>query len=318
MFESWNRDDQLILTRNPEYWETGYPKLDSVRFVNIPDNTTGVLQYREGEIDLLFDIPAAQFKALQTEFSSEYHEEPGLNVLYWGFKMTEPPFGDNPKLRQAFNHAIDRELIWDILMEGSRRPGTSGVLPPEMPASDVTPYTYDPEKAKELLAEAGYPNGEGLEPITLYYFASADDAPQVAFQDMLKQIGVTIDLQKEDNSSYWGHVGEPDVKLFLSGWSADFADPSEIFDFLFAEGRDDTKYDNPEVNALLKEATATSDEAARNAIYKQVHELIMADAPWIVSSYSKVSFLQKPAVEDFLVSPAGTYRAPLKYVVLNR
>lgn len=318
MFESWNRDDQLILTKNPEYWETGYPKLDSVRFVNIPDNTTGVLQYREGEIDLLFDIPAAQFKALQTEFSSEYHEEPGLNVLYWGFKMTEPPFGDNPKLRQAFNHAIDRELIWDILMEGSRRPGTSGVLPPEMPASDVTPYTYDPEKAKELLAEAGYPNGEGLEPITLYYFASADDAPQVAFQDMLKQIGVTIDLQKEDNSSYWGHVGEPDVKLFLSGWSADFADPSEIFDFLFAEGRDDTKYDNPEVNALLKEATATSDEAARNAIYKQVHELIMADAPWIVSSYSKVSFLQKPAVEDFLVSPAGTYRAPLKYVVLNR
>ena len=318
IFESWNRDDQMVLRANPDYWEADAPKLDEVRFINVPDNTTGVLQYREGELDLLLDMPAAQLKQLQQEFSAEYHEEPGLNVRYWGFKMTEPPFADNLALREAFNYAVDRNLIWDVLMEGSRRPGTAGVLPPEMPASDVEGYTYDLEKAKARLAEAGYPEGAGLEPITLYYFASADDAPQVAFQDMLKQIGVTIDLQKEDNSSYWGHIGEPDVKLFLSGWSADFADPSEIFNFLFAEGRDDTQYDNPEVNALLEQATATTDESERNAIYKQVHELIMADAPWIVSAYSKVSYLQKPSVTNFIVSPAGTYRAPLKYVSLER
>ena len=144
----------------------------------------------------------------------------------------------------------------------------------------------------------------------MYYFASAEDAPQVAFQDMLKQIGVTIDLQKEDNSSYWGHIGEPDVKMFLSGWSADFADPSEIFNFLFAEGRDDTKYDNPEVNELLQQATATNDDEERNALYKQAHEIIMADAPWIVSGYSKVSYLQKPYVEDFIVSPAEPTACP--------
>ena len=146
----------------------------------------------------------------------------------------------------------------------------------------------------------------------------SDDAPQVTFQDMMKQIGVTVDLEKEDNSSYWSHVGEPDVKLFLSGWSADFTDPSEIFNFLFAQGRDDTKYDNPEVNALLEEATALSDESERNAIYEQVHQIIMTDAPWIVSSYSKVSYLKKPSVVDFIVSPAGTYRTPLKYVSLER
>lgn len=317
LFESWNRDDELVLTANPDYWEAGYPMLDAVRFINVPDETTGLLQYRQDELDLLLSFPTGQLESIEAEYGDEYHEAPGLNVRYWGFKMTEPPFEDNRELRLAFNHAIDRELIWDVLMEGERVPATAGVLPPDMPAADVEGYAYDPERARELLAEAGYPEGEGLEPITLYYFASADSAPQAAFQDMLAQIGVEIELQSEDNSTYWSHIGEPEVKLFLSGWSADYADPSEIFDYLFSHGRDDTGYDNEEVNELLDEARATSDEEEREAIYREVHELIMADAPWIPSGYSIISYLVKSDVEGFVVSPAGTYRAPLKYVSLN-
>ncbi len=318
MLERWNRDDQLILVKNPDYWEAGLPHLDSVRFLNVPEASTGLLQYREGELDLLLDIPSAQMESVRQEFADEFYEAPGLNVRYWGFKMTGEPFGSNPTLRQALNYAVDRELIWNVLMEGARRPGTAGVLPPEMPAADVPGYEYDVERARELLAEAGYPEGEGLEPVTLYYFASAEDAPQLAFQDMMRQIGVTVNLQKEDNSTYWSHIGEDDVQLFLSGWSADFADPSEVFDFLFRDGRDDTQYDNPEVNELLAEANALTDDEARNALYREIHEIIVADAPWIVSAYSTITFLQKPYVEGLSVSPAGLYRAPLKYVEINR
>lgn len=313
LFDSWRRDDQLVLKANPDYWE-GAPKLDRVVFHNVPDATTALLQYRQGELDLLLDFPDGQLESIKNEYAAEYHESAGLNVRYWGFKVTEPPFKDNVKLRQAFNYAVDRELIWNVLMEGARVPGTMGVLPPDMPAADVAGYPYDIEKAKAALAEAGYPGGAGLDPITLYYFASDSDAPHVALQDMLAQIGVTIVLQKEDNSTYWTHVGEPDVVFFLSGWSADFADPSEVLDFLFAHGRDDTEYDNPEVDALLDQARATSDPDERNAIYLKAHELIMADAPWIVSGYSKIAYLLKPNVEDFQVSAAGTYRTPLKYV----
>lgn len=316
VFERWSRDDELVLRANPDYWEEGYPLLEGVRFVNVPEATTELLMYRQGELDVLLNFPTGQLNSLKAEFADQYNEMPGLNVRYWGFKMDEPPFADNPALRKAFNHAIDRELIWDVLMEGARVPATLGVLPPAIPGSDVEGYAYDPELAKELLAEAGYPNGEGLEPITLYYFATADDAPNVAVQDMLAQIGVTIVLQKEDTSTYWTHVGEPDVKLFLSGWSADLADASEVFDFLFAHGRDDTHYDNPEVNALLDQARATADPDERNAIYRQVHEIVMADAPWIPSGYSKISYLLRPGIEDFQVSAAGTYRSPLKYVRL--
>src|SRR5680860_651467 len=194
-FDHWNRDDELVLTANPDYYEEGFPVLDSVRFVNVPEATTELLLYREGDLDVLLNFPSGQLNSLQEEFADQYHEKPGLNVRYWGFKMDEPPFEGNVALRQAFNHAVDRELIWDVLMEGARIPATLGVLPPDIPGSEVEGYTYDVERAKELLAEAGYPNGEGLEPITLYYFATADDAPNVAFQDMLSQIGVEIELQ---------------------------------------------------------------------------------------------------------------------------
>src|SRR5690606_37248438 len=200
LFDHWSRDDELVLTANTDYWEEGYPLLDSVRFVNVPEATTGLLMYREGDLDILLDFPTGQLNAVKSEFADQYYEQEGLNVRYWGFKMDEPPFADNPALRQAFNHAVDRELIWDVLMEGARIPATLGVLPPDIPGADVEGYAYDPERAKELLAEAGYPGGEGLEPITLYYFATADDAPNVAFQDMLAQIGVTIELQSEDTS----------------------------------------------------------------------------------------------------------------------
>lgn len=318
LFERWNRDDELILTKNPNYWDEGLPKLDGVRYVNVPDRTTGLLQYRQGELDVLLAFPDGQLNAIKQEFADEYHEQSGLNVRYWGFKMDNPLFGDNLALRQAFNYAVDRELIWDILMEGSRVPGTLGVLPPDMPAADIAGYEYDPEKAAEKLAEAGYPGGEGLPPITAYYFASASDGPMIAFQDALAQIGVDIILQKEDNTTYWTHIGEEDVDLFLSGWSADYADPSEVFDYLFADGRDDTAYNNPTVNDLLAQARATSDDAEREAIYLEAHEIIMADAPWVVSGYSIISYLTKPYVNDYIVSAAGTYRAPLKLVSLDR
>lgn len=314
VFDHWSRDNEIVITAYEDYWEEGYPKLDAVRFVNVPQATTALLQYREGELDLLYDIPAAQLQSVRDEFASEYRELPGLNVGYWGFKMTGDLFGDNLALRKAFNYAINRELIWNVLMEGARRPGTAGVLPPEMPAADVPGYDYNVEKAKELLAEAGYPGGEGLPPIELWYWSTSEDSIQVAFQEMLADIGVTIELQTTDLSTYWDRIAEPDVHLFLSGWTANLPDPSEVFDFLFAHARDTTEYDVPEVNELLEKATATVDREERIDIYKKVHEIIMADAPWIVSSYSIISYLQKPYVEDFKVSSVGLHLAPLKYV----
>lgn len=319
-FVEWQRDDHLTLEANPDYWEEGKPMLDGVRFVNVPDANTALLQYREGELDMLFSFPTGQRLAVMEEFQNEYMEEPGLNVRYFGFKMDTGFFSENPLVRQAFAHAFNRELVWDELMEGARFPATLGYLPPSMPAS--TPaniYEYNPERAAELLAEAGYPNGEGLPEFTLWVFSSAaDELSLPVLQEDLRQLGVTLNIEVEDASTYWDHIGEEDVEMFLSGWSAGINDPSDVFNFLFLDGRDDTHYDNPEVNELLRQAMIETDEAARTELYQQAHDLITADSPWIVSAYSKVSWLQKPYVEGFNPGGGGTHTAQLEEVSISR
>ena len=99
--------------------------------------------------------------------------------------------------------------------------------------------------------------------------------------------------------------------MFLSGWSAGILDPSDVLNYLFYKGRDDTKYDNPEVDDLLDQALIETDPVKLEALYQQAHDLITADSPWIVSAYSKVSWLQKPYIEGFVPGGGGTYTAPL-------
>ncbi len=318
-FVEWQRDNFLELEANPDYWEEGKPMIDGVRFLNVPDDNTALLLYREDDLDLLYSLPIGQRLALIEEFADQYNEVPGLNVRYFGFKMDTGFFADKPLVRQAFAHAFNRELVWNDLMEGARFPATLGYLPPSMPAS--TPaniYEYNPTRAAELLAEAGYPNGDGIPPIQLYVFASAaEELSLPVLQEDLRQLGVEIEIVPEDASTYWDHIGEEDVEMFLSGWSAGLQDPSDVFNFLFLDERDDTHYNNPEVNEILREAMTVTDPAELESLYQQAHDLITADSPWIVSAYSKVDWLQKPWVEGFNPGGGGEHTADLAEVSID-
>lgn len=318
-FVEWQRDSFLDLEANPDYWEEGKPAIGGVHYVNVPDANTALLQYRENELDFLFSLPTGQRLAVIDEFPEEYNEMPGLNVRYFGYKMDAGFFQDKPLVRQALAHAFNRELVWDELMEGARFPATLGYLPPMMDAS--TPahiYEYNMERAAELLEEAGYPGGEGIPEINLYVFSgAADELSLPVLQEDLRQLGVTLNIVVEDSSTYWDHIGEDDVEFFLSGWSAGLNDPSDVFNYLFLDGRDDTHYDNPEVNELLRQAMVEMDEDARTELYQQAHDLITADSPWIVSAYSKVSWLQKPWIDGFQPGGGGAYTADLANVTID-
>jgi ABC-type transport system substrate-binding protein len=317
-FVEWLRDDHISVEANPDYWIEGEPKVAGVRFINTPDANTALLQYRQDELDFLFGFPTGQRAATVAEFEAEYNELPGLNVRYFGFKMDQGFFAENPLVRQAFAHAFNRELVWDELMEGARFPATLGYLPPMMPAA--TPaniYNYDLERAAALLEEAGFPGGEGIPPIDLYVFSTAaDELSLPVLQEDLRQLGVTLNIQVEDASTYWDHIGEDDVIMFLSGWSAGIVDPSDVFNFLFYDARDDTAYDNPAVNEILDQALIETDPAALEVLYQEAHDLITADSPWIVSAYSKVAWLQKPGVEGFNPGGGGSHTARLAEVSL--
>ncbi|MBZ0294720.1 MAG: ABC transporter substrate-binding protein [Anaerolineae bacterium] len=318
-FVEWLRQDRLVLERNPDYWQEGVPVVDGIRFINYGDENTALLDYRENQLDFLFSFPSGQRTAVMEEFPDEFNEEPGLHVRYWGFNMETGFLAENKLVRQALSYSLDRVTAWDVFEEGARFPATLGMLPPAMPASTpATIYDFDLEKAAALLEEAGYPNGEGLPVIKIHLLESiSDEAQVVVWQEALQSLGVQVEFAIEDGGTYWDSIVADDAMIFQNGWAAGLVDPADVFNFLILDGRGSMRYDNPEVNDLLRQAMVELDPDVREGLYQQVHDIVMDDAVVIPSAYSKVSWLQKPWVQDFNPGPGGTYTAPLWEVSLD-
>jgi len=319
-FVEWLREDRLILEANPDYWMEGMPANDGIIFINYGDANTALLDYREDNLDFLFSFPTGQRGAIIEEFTEEFNERPGLHVRYWGFNMETGFLAENPLVRQALSHALDRETAWDIFAEGARFPATLGFLPPAMPASTPSViYDFNLDRAAELLAEAGFPEGEGLPTMRIHLLeVISDEAQVVVWQQALEELGVEVEFIIEDGATYWDSIVEDDAMIFQNGWAAGLVDPSDVFDFLILNGNGSMRYDNPEVNELLIEARQELDPAVREELYQQVHNIVMEDAVVIPSAYSKISWLQKDWVEGFNPGGGGTYTAPLWEVSLTR
>jgi ABC-type transport system substrate-binding protein len=327
----WLRDDRLTLEANPDYYVEGLPMNDGIIFINYPEASTALLDYRENNLDFLFSFPDGQRQAVIDEFTPEFNEKPGLHLRYWGFNMETGFLAENLAVRQALAYALDRETAWDILAEGARFPATLGMLPPSMPASTpATIYNFDLDKARELLDAAGFTatgaplvsggDGlrEGIPTIKIYLLAAISEEPQiVVWIEALNTLGIATETIVEDGGTYWDSIVTDEAMVFINGWAAGLVDPSDVFDFLILDGNGSMRYDNPEVNDLLRQARVELDEAARNELYQQVHDLVMADAVVIPSAYSKVSWLQKSWIENFVPGGGGTYTAPLWNVVIN-
>ncbi len=318
-FVEWLRDDRLVLEANPDYYIDGLPMNGGIRFINYGDPNTALLDYRQGNVDFLFSFPSGQRNAIIEEFTDQYNENPGLHVRYWGFNMNNGFLAENPLVRQAFSHALDRETAWDIFEEGARFPATLGFLVPSMPASTpATIYDFDLDRAAELLAEAGFPNGEGLPTIKISLLeAISGEAQVVVWQQALESLGVVVEFDVRDGSTYWDSIVQDDAMIFQNGWAAGLVDPSDVFDFLILDASGSMRYDNPEVNELLRAARVELDADAREALYQQVHDIVMADAVVIPSGYSKVTWLQQPWITDFVPGGGGTYTAPMWNVSID-
>ncbi len=318
-FVEWRRQDTLILKANPDFFVEGLPMNEGIRFINYGDANTALLDYREGNLDFLFSFPSGQRQSIIEEFGGDFNEKPGLHIRYWGFNMETGFLAEQPLVRRALAHALDRETSWDILAEGARFPADLGFLPPSFPASTpATLYPYDLELAASLLEEAGFPGGEGLPVMRIHLLeVISDEAQVVVWQAGLQEIGVEVEFIVEDGGTYWDSIREDDAMIFQNGWAAGIVDPSDVFDFLIYQGEGSMRYDNPEVNDLLDQARAELDADVREGLYQQVHDIIMEDTIVIPSAYSKVSWLQKDYVDGFAPGGGGTYTAPMWNVALG-
>ena len=312
MFDSWDRDAQFVVKANPDYWG-GKPKLDRVILKVTKEATVRVDQLLTGEADVITDIAPLDVARVEGGADSAILTAPPINFAVMGFLMFRKPF-DDIRVRKAINMAINREALVKFLYKDK-----GIVLDAPLPKaswaynSDLKGYPYDPDQAKKLLAEAGYPNGFSFEALTFsqarpYCPLGMVKVGEVVQAD-LKKVGVNMTLRlmpgvgETEDAAARGEGDAYFTGYFFSG------DPGPIFDQIWSssaaapKGGNLPRYSNPEVDKLITESLPEPDQAKRKATYWKIQELLMADAPMVfINSYATMRGIRK-AVTNFVIQP---------------
>jgi peptide/nickel transport system substrate-binding protein/oligopeptide transport system substrate-binding protein len=326
-FVSWRRDDQVVLERFPEHFR-GPAHLERVVFRVIPAEATRFNEYVTGQLDVS-DIPTGRCRAVQAEpkLKADVAIWPTLGTSALRFNVERAPFTD-VRVRRAIAHAIDPTIIVDRLLEGCVTPAP-GIVPPVLAGWTATAkrVPLDRERARSLLAEAGFPGGRGLGPLA-YHFNTNDANQRIAelLQAQLKEIGVTLELRRLDWAAHIKLVDDGTAGFFRQGWIADYPDPENFLTVLFhsrnvgAPGNT-SRYRNPAVDRLLDEADTLPSGAPRMKRYQEAEQIILDDAVWISLYFYASRGLIKPHVkglERSAQSTAPEFLAPLRKVWLER
>jgi peptide/nickel transport system substrate-binding protein/oligopeptide transport system substrate-binding protein len=290
----WTLGQKLVFARNTDYWNAGVPKLDQITFEVGQEPIVALLRLQQGEVDIPGDgIPPAKFlEVTQDPTYKDFVIEGGqLHTGYITMNVKMPPF-DNVKVRQAVNMAINKDRAVRII--NGRAVPANQPLPPSMPgyADDYEGYAFDPDAAKALLAEAGFPDGFETE----LFVYNTDPNPRIAqsFQQDLAGIGIKAEIRSLAQANVIAAGGEPDqAPMIWSGgmaWIADFPDPSNFYgpilgcDGAVQGGWNWSWYCNPDLDAKAVEADAMTDPAMateREAKWREIYLAIMEDAPWV-------------------------------------
>lgn len=323
VLEEWSPGQRVRLARNPHYWEVDergrqLPHLDSVEVRMLRDSLVAFLEFERGNLDVT-GIPPEMWPKVMTgertlaEPYTKYQllSCPSLTVQYFGFLMTDAPLGAHKLLRQAFNYAVDRQGIVDHVLNGRGIPAR-GVLPPGIPGynPELKGYDYDPSRARELLAEAGYPGGEGLPEIVLQLNSGGTENEDIAevVQQQLADIGVRVSLRLIAWPQHLDSIDRGLASFFRLGWVADYPDPENFLALLYSKnvapaGPNATRFENEEFDRLYREALASGDEAERLRLYQQAERIVVDQAPWLFLFHGEVYRLEQPYVRGYPVNP---------------
>jgi peptide/nickel transport system substrate-binding protein/oligopeptide transport system substrate-binding protein len=326
-FARWEQSNFLELQAFDRYYE-GRPALDRILVRIIENRQSAIQEYLAGGLDSLDEVPGPD-EAPQGRLAAEVHRYPFIGVQYLGFNHALAPFKGNAALRKALNHAVDRDYL--IRMMGGGLPGP-GIIPPGIPGHDpdLPGFPYDPERAKRLLAEAGYPGGKGLPPISLWFNTSEEIRRWMQrIQSDLQAVGVTVALREVDWAAYLSAIEGTrerpgQAQMFRFGWYLDYPDADAILRPLlhsanFGPPGNYFRYANPRFDALIDEALALTDPAARAARYREAERIaVMEDAAWLFLGYYQSATLFAPHVKGIVTTPLGEFRIPLHLLRIER
>jgi peptide/nickel transport system substrate-binding protein/oligopeptide transport system substrate-binding protein len=315
----WVPGSHIKMTKNPNYWNASAVKLDTLKFVLMEDPNAAYSAYQTGEVSLIKSVPTEEIPSLAG--NSEFNVQPIIGTYYVSLNINKEPF-NNADVRKALSLAIDRDYVAGTLMQGTYTAATNLMGPGWMdpaggefvaksnggkPYIDNTTFAANLEQAKKLLADAGYPNGEGLPKLT---YSTNDAGYHKVVAEYLQQawaeLGVNLEVNVVEWSSFTPMRRSGDFEIARNGWVGDYTDPSNMLDVFYStNGNNDGKYSNADFDAALDTARTTVDPAERSAALHKAEDVIMNDAGMIPIAYYSDFWLQSPKITGSWHSATG-------------
>ena len=320
-FDSWNQGTEVTLAKFPDFYAKdqpaseygGGPYVDKLVVRPNEDATARVAALTGGQLTatdglLPDDVATVKEAGLKVDY------RPPNTIGYLAMNTQKEPFND-PKVRQAINMAIDMPKVVDFALGDTAQVATT-YQPPTMPFfnESIERYPYDPERARQLLSEAGAENLETnlwYMPLARPYMPDAKSIAQ-AMQEDLKAVGINAELVTRDWSVYLQETGRGAHDMCLLGWTADNGDPDNFLGQLLSSATATPQnalnvayYKNPEVDDLIEQGRITADDNERNDIYMRLQDIVAGDAPWVPIAYVKPPVGLQAEVQGYLPNPTG-------------
>jgi len=311
MYEHWARGDYLSLVANPNYWREGYPLVEKVIFKSIPETSTRIAALKTGEVDIITRLTGEDAKSLMGYPGVTLIKYPVDRVYYLAFNNMTTGVGtpiEDRDVRLAMNYAVDVQAIVDAFFDGHAVLSSSLVGTQNLGYDGVDPYPYDPEKAMELLAEAGYPNGFEIGmacPDGAY--ARINEVCQ-AIASYLGKVGIVVDLEFMESTLFWNLEYEKALPpLFVDSWSGTTGEANQRVSGTLHRTASYASWFDEKYASMVDKILSTVDRAEREQLYREIQVMLREDPPFIYL-YEPVSFeAHRTSVLDYMPSPYESY-----------
>lgn len=317
--KEWRLNYIIRVEKNPYYWDAEKVKLKEIRFYPIDSVQTEERMFRTGALHATNEIPIDRIAVYRENDPELLAINPYLGTYFYKLNTQNPPL-DNAKVRRALSMSIDRNAIVTAITKGGQIPAYT-LTPPDTQGYFAPPSTvsYNPEKARQLLAEAGFPNGEGFPALRLIH--NTNDGHRriaVAVQQMWKQVlNVDIELFNQDWKVYLSRMTTMDYQIARSSWIGDYPDPNTFLDMFVTDGTNNkTGWSNHTYDRLIEQAASTLDQKKRYQLFQQAEQLLMEGSPIIpIYTYTR-NMLKHPDLQGWHHNVMDLQ--PYKYVYLQQ
>jgi oligopeptide transport system substrate-binding protein len=316
VLKEWKPNQRIIIEKSPTYWDADSVSLNGIHFFPVQDTQTENRMYQTGQLHKTNGVPYNLRDRYRAENNPALREDPMFATGYLGLNTRRDALADR-RVRQALSLTLDRALIIDKVTKNGQPAG--GFVPPTMdayPAASALPY--DPERARSLLAEAGYPGGEGF-PVIDFLITNSDTSRTFAevVQEMWRtELGISINILNKEWQVLIAEMDSGNFDIFLLSWIGDYLDPATFLKIMrTGDGNNRTGFANPAYDALIAEANQQSSLDQRYALLAQAEAILMREVPILPITWSRNMYLLHPDVQGW--APKPLMDQPYKAVELS-